>query len=47
MSTTTAINEIIHIRREVYDRKRNLFERSVPIDMVLEWLDNIQIKLED
>ena len=47
MSTTTAINEIIHIRREVYDRKRNLFDPSVPIDMVLEWLDNIQIKLED
>lgn len=47
MSTTTAINEIIHIRREVYDRKRNLFDTSVPIDMVLEWLDNIQIKLED
>lgn len=47
MSTTTAINEIIHIRREVYDSKRNLFDPSVPIDMVLEWLDNIQIKLED
>ena len=47
MSKTTAINEIIHIRREAYDRKRNLFDPSVPIDMVLEWLDNIQIELED
>lgn len=47
MSTTTAINEIILIRREVYDRKRNLFDPSVPIDMVLKWLDSIQIKLED
>lgn len=47
MSATTAINEIIHIRRELYDRRRNLFNTSVPIDMVLEWLDNIQIELED
>ncbi len=47
MSATTAINEIIHIRRELYDRRRNLFNPSVPIDMVLEWLDNIQIELED
>lgn len=47
MSATTAINEIIHIRRELYDRRRNLFDPSVPIGMVLEWLDNIQIELED
>ena len=47
MSATTAINEIIHIRRELYDRRRNLFNPSVPIDMALEWLDNIQIELED
>ncbi len=47
MSATTAINEIIHIRRELYDRRRNLFNPSVPIEMVLEWLDNIQIELED
>lgn len=47
MSATTAINEIIHIRIELYDRRRNLFDPSVPIDMVLEWLDNIQIELED
>lgn len=47
MSATTTINENIHIRRELYDRRRNLFNPSVPIDMVLEWLDNIQIELED
>ena len=47
MSVTTAINKIIHIRRELYDRRRNLFDPSVPIDMVLKWLDNIQIELED
>ena len=47
MSATTAINKIIHIRREMNDRKMNLFDPSVPVDMVLEWLDDIQIKLED
>lgn len=47
MSTTTAINEIIHIRRELYDRKKNLFDPSVPIDLALEWLDDIQRELED
>lgn len=47
MSATTAINEIIHIRRELYDRRMNLFDASVPVDMVLEWLDNIQKELED
>lgn len=31
MSATTAINEIIHIRRELYDRRKNLFDLSVPI----------------
>lgn len=47
MSTTTAINKIIHIRREVNDRKKNIFDPSVPVDMVFEWLDDIKIELED
>lgn len=47
MSATIAINEIIHIRREMYDRKKNLFDPSVSADMVLEWLDDIQKELED
>lgn len=33
MSATTAINEIIHIRRELYDRRKNLFDSSVPISV--------------
>lgn len=47
MSITTTVNEIIRFRRELYDRKKNLFDPSVPADMVLEWLDDIQKELED
>lgn len=47
MSITTTVNEIIRIRRELYDRKKNLFDPSVSADMVLEWLDDIQKELED
>lgn len=47
MSITTAVNEIIRFRRELYDRKKNLFDPSVSVDMVLEWLDDIQKELEN
>lgn len=47
MSITTAINKIIFIRREVYNRKKNLINPTPSIDMVLEWLDDIQRELED
>ena len=47
MSATTAINEIIHIRREVHNRKENLIDPTPSIDNVLEWLDDIQRELED
>lgn len=47
MSITTAVNEIVRFRRELYDRKKNLFDPSVSADMVLEWLDDIQKELEN
>jgi len=46
MSITTAINKIIFIRREVYNRKENLINPTPSIDKVLEWLDDIQRELE-
>lgn len=47
MSMTTAINKIILIRKEVYNRKENLINPTPSIDKVLEWLDDIQRELED
>lgn len=47
MSITTAINKIIHIRREVYNRKENPINPTPSIDKVLEWLDDIQRELDD
>ena len=47
MSITTAINKIIFIRREVYNRKENLINPTPSIDKVLEWLDDIQRELEE
>lgn len=47
MSITTAINKIIHIRKEVRSRKENLINPTPSIDKVLEWLDDIQRELED
>lgn len=47
MSITTAINKIIFIRREVYNRKENLINPTPSADKVLEWLDDIQRELED
>lgn len=46
MSITTAINKIIHIRKEVHLRKKYLIDPTPSIDMVLEWLDDIQRELE-
>lgn len=47
MSTTTAINKIIHIRKAVHDREENPINPTPSIDKVLEWLDDIQRELED
>ena len=47
MSITTAINKIIHIRKEVYNRKENLINPTPSIDKILEWLDDIQRELDD
>lgn len=47
MSITTAINKIIHIRKEVHNRKESLINPTPSIDKVLEWLDDIQRELED
>lgn len=47
MSLTTAVNKIIHIRKEVHNRKENLRYPTPSIDKVLEWLDDIQRELED
>lgn len=47
MSITTAINKIIHIRNEVHNRKESLINPTPSIDMVLEWLDDIQKELEN
>lgn len=47
MSKTTAINKIIHIRKEVHNRKENLINPTPSIDKVLEWLDDIQRELEE
>ena len=46
MSTTPAINKIIHIRKEVHLRKKYLIDSTPSIDKVLEWLDDIQRELE-
>lgn len=46
MSITTAINKIIHIRKEVRNRKESLVNPTPSIDKVLEWLDDIQRELE-
>lgn len=47
MSTITAINKIIHIRKEVHNREENYKYPTPSIDKVLEWLDDIQRELED
>lgn len=47
MSTTTAINKIIHIRKEIHLRKKYLIDPTSSTDKVLEWLDDIQRELED
>ena len=47
MSVTTARNKIILIRKEVYNRKESLINPTPSIDMILEWLDDIQRELEE
>ena len=36
MSKTTAINKIIHIRKAMYNKKKNLINPTPSIDNVLE-----------
>ena len=47
MSKTTAINKIIHIRKEIHNREKNPKYCTPSIDKMLEWLDDIQRELED
>ena len=47
MSTITAINKIIHIRKAVHNREENSKYLTSSIDKILEWLDDIQRELED
>ena len=47
MSTITAINKIIHIRKAVHNRRENAKYPTPSIDKILEWLDDIQRELED
>ena len=47
MSTITAINKIIHIRKAVHNREENSKYLTPSIDKVVERMDDIQRELED